>query len=128
LPDPTGGPEAAAAAYWLEHADVLVLPSAASKQDYNSVLDYLDIADIPPVIVASLIPRARRNREHPLAKRYMSAIQNRAYQVVDIPDDAELVRYAGMQGVPVETVSASLKAAYRRLAEVIAAAPEAVRS
>ena len=31
LPDPTAGPEAAAAAYWLEHADVLVLPSAASK-------------------------------------------------------------------------------------------------
>jgi MinD-like ATPase involved in chromosome partitioning or flagellar assembly len=128
LPDPTGGPEAAAAAYWLEHADVLVLPSAASKQDYNGVLDYLDIADMPPVIVAALVPRTRRNREHPLAKRYMSAIEHRAYRVVDIPDDAELVRYAGMQGVPVEAVSASLKAAYRHLAEAIASAPEPVRS
>jgi MinD-like ATPase involved in chromosome partitioning or flagellar assembly len=128
LPDPTGGPEAAAAAYWLEHADVLVLPSAASKQDYNGVLDYLDIADMPPVIVAALVPRTRRNREHPLAKRYMSAIEHRAYRVVEIPDDAELVRYAGMQGVPVEAVSASLKAAYRHLAEAIASAPQPVRS
>ena len=48
-------PEAAAAAYWLEHADVLVLPSAASKQDFNGVLDYLDVRDLPPVIVASLV-------------------------------------------------------------------------
>jgi hypothetical protein len=58
----------------------------------------------------------------------MSAIEHRAYRVVDIPDDAELVRYAGMQGVPVEAVSASLKAAYRHLAEAIASAPETVRS
>jgi MinD-like ATPase involved in chromosome partitioning or flagellar assembly len=128
LPDPTGGPEASAAAYWLEHADVLVLPSAASKQDFNGVLDYLEVRDIPPVIVAALVPRTRRNREHPLAKRYMSAIAQRAYRVVDIPDDAERVRYAGMQGVPVESVSTALKSAYRQLAEAIAAAPLPVAS
>jgi hypothetical protein len=113
----------AAAAYWLEHADVLVLPSAASKQDFNGVLDFLEVRDIPPAIVASLVPRTRRNREHPLAKRYMAAIAQRAYRVVDIPDEAERVRYAGMEGVPVETVSSALKAAYRELAEAIAAAP-----
>lgn len=124
LPDPTGGPAAAAAAYWLEHADVLVLPSAASKQDFNGVLDYLDVTDLPPVIVASLTPRTRRNREHPLTKRYMTAIAQRVYRVVDIPDDAERVRYAGMEGVPVETVSASLRAAYRELAEAIVLAPQ----
>jgi MinD-like ATPase involved in chromosome partitioning or flagellar assembly len=123
LPDVTAGPEAAAAAFWLEHADVLVLPSAASKQDFNGVLDYLDMRDLPPVIVASLVARSRRNREHPLAKRYMSAIAQRSYRVVDVPDDAERVRYAGMQGVPVETVSAALKAAYRELAMAIAQAP-----
>lgn len=123
LPDPTAGPEAAAAAYWLEHADVLVLPSAASKQDFNGVLDYLDMRDLPPVIVASLVARSRRNREHPLAKRYMSAIAQRAYRVVDIPDDAERVRYAGMEGVPVEAVSGALKSAYRDLAIAIAQAP-----
>ena len=126
LPDPTGGPAAAAAAYWLEHADVLVLPSAASKQDFNGVLDYLDVRDLPPVIVASLVPRTRRNREHPLTRRYMTAIAQRVYRVVDMPDDAERVRYAGMQGVPVEAVSASLRAAYRELAETIALAPQAV--
>ncbi len=126
LPDPTAGPEAAAAAYWLEHADVLVLPSAASKQDFNGVLDYLDVRDLPPAIVASLVPRTRRNREHPFAKRYMTAIAQRVYKVVDIPDDAERVRYAGMQGVPVEAVSASLRAAYRELAEAIVLAPQPV--
>jgi len=126
LPDPTAGPEAAAAAYWLEHADVLILPSAASKQDFNGVLDYLDVRDLPPAIVASLVPRTRRNREHPLARRYMTAIAQRVYRVVDIPDDAERVRYAGMQGVPVESVSSALGAAYRELAEAIALAPQAV--
>jgi hypothetical protein len=115
------------AAYWLEHADVLVLPSAASKQDFNGVLDYLEVPDIPPVIVASLVPRTRRNREHPLTKRYMSAIAQRAFRVVDIPDEAEQVRYAGMQGVPVEAVSASLKAAYRQIAEAIVSVPQAIR-
>lgn len=128
LPDPTGGAEATAAVYWLEHADVLVLPCAASKQDFNGVLDYLEVADIPPAVVASLVSRTRRNREHPLAKRYLSAIAQRAYRIVDMPDEAERVRYAGMQGVPVETVSAPLKAAYRELAEAIAAAPQPVTS
>jgi hypothetical protein len=105
---------------------VLVLPSAASKQDFNGVLDYLDVADLPPTIVASLVPRTRRNREHPLTRRYMAAITQRVYRVVDIPDDAERVRYAGMQGVPVESVSASLRAAYRELAEAIVLAPQAI--
>ena len=123
LPDPMAGPEAAAAAFWLEHADVLVLPSAASKQDFNGVLDYLDLRDLPPVIIASLVARSRRNREHPLAKRYMAAIAHRAYRVVDMPDDAERVRYAGMEGVPVEAVSGALKTAYRDLALAIAQAP-----
>lgn len=123
LPDPMAGPEAAAAAFWLEHADVLVLPSAASKQDFNGVLDYLDLRDLPPVIIASLVARSRRNREHPLAKRYMAAIAHRAYRVIDMPDDAERVRYAGMQGVPVEAVSGALKTAYRDLALAIAQAP-----
>ena len=35
----------------------------------------------------------------------MTAIAQRVYRVVDVPDDAERVRYAGMQGVPVEAVS-----------------------
>jgi hypothetical protein len=57
----------------------------------------------------------------------MAAIAQRVYRVVDIPDDAERVRYAGMQGIPVETVSGSLRAAYRELAEAIALSPPAVR-
>ena len=102
LPDPTAGPEAAAAAYWLEHADVLVLPSAASKQDFNGVLDYLDVRDLPPVIVASLVRGART------ASTAGQALhdRDRATRIPRRrdPGRAERVRYAGMEGVPVETV------------------------
>ena len=122
LPDPTAGPEAAAAAYWLEHADVLVLPTASSKQDFNGVLDYLELGDLPPAIVAYLVPRTRRNREHPLTKRYMAAIAQRASRVVNLPDDAEGVRYASMEGIPVEQVSPAMRDAYRDLTEAIATA------
>jgi MinD-like ATPase involved in chromosome partitioning or flagellar assembly len=123
LPDPTAGPEAAAAAYWLEQADVLVLPTASSKQDFNGVLDYLEIDELPSTIVAYLVPRTRRNREHPLTKRYMSVIEQRACQVINLPDDAEGVRYAGMEGIPVQDVSPAMRAAYRDLTAAIANAP-----
>ena len=124
LPDPTAGPEAAVAAYWLQEADVLVLPTASSKQDFNGVLDYLELRDLPSVIVAYLVPRTRRNREHPLTRRYLAAIEQRSWRIVKLPDDAERVRYAGMQGVPVQAVSGSMRAAYRELAEAIAVAPK----
>jgi hypothetical protein len=43
--------------------------------------------------------------------------------VVEVPDDANAVRLAGMEGVPVEQLSSRLRLAYRELAEVIAAMP-----
>jgi hypothetical protein len=120
LPDPTAGPEAAAAAFWLAHADVLILPTASSKQDFNGVLDYFEVRGLPPTIVAYLVPRSRRNREHPLTKRYTAAIAQRAERVVNVPDDAERVRYAGMEGIPVQDVSSAIRTAYRELTEAIA--------
>jgi hypothetical protein len=124
LPDPSAGPEAAVAAFWLEQADVLVLPTASSKQDFNGVLDFLDLRGLPTTIVAYLLPRTRRNRDHPLTKRYMAAIAQRAWQVVTLPDDADGVRYAGMEGIPVQEVSTQMRAAYRALTEAIARAPK----
>src|SRR5207302_4721789 len=115
LPDPTAGPEAAAAAFWLEQADVVVLPTASSKQDFNGVLDYLEVRDLPPAIVAYLVPRTRRNRDHPLTRRYLAVISQRAQRLVNLPDDAEGVRYAGMEGLPVQDVSPARRAAYRDL-------------
>ena len=120
LPDPTGGPEAAVAAYWLEHADVLLLPTASSKQEFIGVLDYLDVPNLPPTVVAYLVPRARRNREHPLTKRYLEAIAERSHAIVPVPDEGEQVKYAVMEGRPVQEVSPSLKSAYRRLATTVA--------
>jgi hypothetical protein len=124
LPDPLAGPEAAAAAYWLEQADCLVLPTASSKQDFNGALDYLELPDLPPAVVAYLRPVARRNREHPLTKRYLAAIAHRAVRVVDLPDQAEEVRYAGMEGLPVQAVSPALGAAYRDLVQAVAGLPK----
>lgn len=123
LPDPLAGPEAAAAAYWLEQADCLVLPSASSKQDFNGVLDYLEMSDLPPAVVAYITPSTRRNREHPLTRRYLAAIRQRACSVVELPDEPDRVRYAGMEGVPVEEVSPALGAAYRDLVQAVASLP-----
>ena len=119
LPDPTGGPEAAAAAYWLEIADVVVLPTAWSKQDFNGVLDYLELPDLPPAVVAYITPRTRRHREHPLTQRYLDAIAQQARSVVQLPDEADAVRYAGMAGVPVDSVSRRLRAGYRSRADAV---------
>ncbi|HKR98628.1 MAG TPA: hypothetical protein VJU79_03845, partial [Candidatus Dormibacteraeota bacterium] len=121
LPDPLAGPEAAVAAFWLEQADCLVLPTASAKQDFNGCLDYLELDDLPPTIVAYIRPASRRNREHPLTKRYLTAISQRASSIVSLPDDAERVRYAGMQGVPVQEVSPALGSAYRALVQAVAA-------
>ncbi|MGH7686009.1 MAG: hypothetical protein ACREN2_04235 [Candidatus Dormibacteria bacterium] len=125
LPDPTGGPEAAAAAYWLEIADVVVLPTAWSKQDFNGVLDYLELPDLPPAVVAYITPRTRRHREHPLTQRYLDAIAQQARSVVQLPDEADAVRYAGMAGVPLDSVSRRLRAGYRSLTEAVILAVDA---
>jgi hypothetical protein len=54
----------------------------------------------------------------------MAAIAQRAWQVVTLPDDADGVRYAGMEGIPVQEVSTQMRAAYRALTEAIARAPK----
>jgi MinD-like ATPase involved in chromosome partitioning or flagellar assembly len=126
LPDPMAGPEAAAAAYWLEHADVLVLPTTSSKQDFNGVLDYLDVRDLPPTVVPYIIPKVKRNREHPVTQQYLAVIRDRVHRIVEVPDEADKVRFAGMEGVPVERVSPTLRAAYRELTETIVQVPPRV--
>jgi cellulose biosynthesis protein BcsQ len=127
LPDPLAGPEAAAAAYWLEESDVLVLPTTSSKQDFNGVLDFLDVSGLPPVVVPYIVPDDKRNRDHPVTQQYLSVIRQRTYRIVDIPDEADNVRFALMEGVPVERVSPNLRKAYRELLEVLVRAPARVR-
>lgn len=119
LPDPTGGAEAAAAAYWLEVADVVVLPTAWSKQDFNGVLDYLEVPELPPAVVAYITPRARRHREHPMTQRYLDAIAQKANSVVQVADEADSVRYASMAGIPLDSVSRRLRSGYRALIEAV---------
>ncbi len=100
LPDPTAGPEAAVAAFWLEEADALVLPTGSSRQDFNGVLDYLDVPDLPPTVVPYIASSARRNRRHPMTRQYLDTIAPRVHAMVEIPDEADSVRFAGMEGAP----------------------------
>lgn len=125
LPDPMAGPEAAAAAaaFWLDEADVLVLPTACSRQDFNAVLDFLDVGDLPPVVVPCIVPATRRNRRHPVTQQYLADIGERVETIVEIPDEADRVRLAGMDGVAVQDVSAPMRRAYRRLTEAIVGLP-----
>jgi hypothetical protein len=128
LPDPTSGPEAAVAAFWLEEADALVLPTATSRQDFNGVLDYLDVPDLPPTVVPYIVSSTRRNRRHLMTRQYLDAIRARVDCLIGIPDEAENVRRAGMDGVPVEDVSPRMRVAYRRLTEAVSRLPARVRS
>ena len=123
LPDPTAGPEAAVAAYWLEVADALVLPTTSARADFNGALDYLDVGGLPPTVVAYIVPASRRLRDNPTTLEYVRALHQRVLSLVEIPEDAAAVRLAGMEGLPVEQLSSRLRLAYRELTEVIAAVP-----
>jgi MinD-like ATPase involved in chromosome partitioning or flagellar assembly len=127
LPDPTAGPEAAVAAYWLEVADILVLPTTSNRADFNGALDYLEVSGLPPTVVAYIVPDARRLRDNPTTLEYVRAIRQRALTLVEVPDDPNAVRLAGMEGLPVEQLSARLGRAYRELTEVIAIMPRRPR-
>ncbi len=127
LPDPMSGPEAAVAAFWLEEADALVLPTASSRQDFNGVLDYLDVRDLPPTVVPCIVSSSRRNRRHPVSRRCLATIAARVERVVEIPDDADSVRLAGLADAPVKDVSPRLGAAYRDLTDAVARLPGRAR-
>jgi MinD-like ATPase involved in chromosome partitioning or flagellar assembly len=127
LPDPLSGPEASVAAFWLEEADALVLPTAMSRQDFNGVLDYLDVQGLPPTVVPCIVSNARRNRRHPVTREYLDAIAARVSRVLEIPDEADSVRLAGMEGIPVQEVSPRLRAAYWEMTETVARLPARTR-
>ncbi len=124
LPDPTGGPEAAVASFWLEEADALVLPTGSSRQDFNGVLDYLDVPNRPPTVVPYIASSARRNRRHPMTRHYLDTIGPRVQAIVEIPDEADNVRFAGMQGSAVRDVSPRMRTAYHELTAAVARLPK----
>lgn len=124
LPDPLAGPEAAVASFWLDEADALILPAATSRQDFTGVLDYLDVPGLPPTVVPWIRASARRTRDHPATRRYLAAIASRVASVVEIPDEADSVRLAGMSGLPVQAVSRRMGRAYRELTAALALLPQ----
>jgi hypothetical protein len=123
VPDPTAGPEAAVAAYWLEVADVLVLPTTSARADFNGALDYLEVAGLPPTLVPYIVSVERRLRDNPTTVEYLAAIRRGANRIVEVPDEANAVRLAAMEGVPAQQLSPRLGLAYRELTEAIAGMP-----
>lgn len=127
LPDSVGPPEAATAASWLEVADVVVLPTAWSKHNFNGVLDYLALHDVPPAVVAYMPPRGRRHREHPLTQRYVDAIALRACSIVELPVEADNPRNASAINAPLSASSREIRAGYRSLIQAVMRAAEPQR-
>lgn len=79
---------------------------------------------IPSAVAISGIHKMMDHRESGLARRYLAAIGQQAACVVQLPDEAEPVRYAVMEGLPLDSVSPRLRLAYRRLAQAVATAPK----
>ena len=127
LPDVTAGPEAAVAAFWLDEADALVLPTATARNDFTAVLDYLDVGDMPPVVVPCIVPSNRRTRNHPAVRQYRDEIASRGATIVDVPDAADSVRLAGLESVAVRDVSSAMRSAYRALCSAVAVLPPRAR-
>jgi len=107
-----------------------LIPAAVALSGIHKMMEhresggsFLELRDLPAAVVAYIAPSARRNREHPLTKRYLAAIAQRAQCIVNLPDDADRVRYAGMQGIPVQDVSPALGNAYRELVQAVAGSP-----
>ena len=95
------------------------------KSDFDGVLDYLEVGGLPSTVVPYIVAASRNLRENPLTLAYLDAIRSRVASVVEIPDEANAVRLAGMSGVPAERLSSRLRLAYRDLTEAVAVMPRA---
>jgi len=79
---------------------------------------------IPSAVAISGIHKMMDHRESGLARRYLDAIEQQVARVVEVPDEAEPVRFAVMEGLPLDAVSPRLRLAYKRLAEAVATVPK----
>ena len=57
---------------------------------------------LPPTVVPYIVGTSKRLRDNPLTLEYVDAIRSRVAAIVEVPDDANAVRLAGMSGVPAE--------------------------
>ena len=112
-----------------------LIPAAVALSGIHKMMEhretgasFMEVPDLPSIVVAYIVPTSRRNREHPLTKRYLAAIGQRAHRIVTIPDEADGIRYAGMEGIPIQDVSPRLRNAYRELVETAALAAQSGRS
>jgi hypothetical protein len=117
-----GDPAGEAVSYWLEHADAVMLPTTASQASFNGVLDYLDLPDLPPVVVAYIAPNDRKARKHPVNHAYLEEIGAKVCDIVEFPFESGL-EYADYEKTAVIDVTPALRQAYWRLTEAIIRVP-----
>ena len=122
-----GDPAGEAVAYWLEHADVLVLPSTSAKKSFNGVLDYLELSKqgvhLPPVVVPYIPSRERQVRQHQHTQTLLRAIEEEGARVVLIPNESK-VDLADFDSIPIIQVTPALREAYWQLTEAVVRAPK----
>jgi hypothetical protein len=119
-----GDPAGEVVAYWMEHADCLVLPTTANPEDLVAVLDYLAVENLPPTVVAYIVSGSRKVRDHPTARRFLEEIAAKVFAVVEIPDDkGDDLKRLKLEGRPINEAPAKFGRAYRSLIEAILQVP-----
>jgi len=111
LPSMTTSPEAAVAEYWIRRSSILILPMRVHPTDMDGVLQYLDVPDLPPVVVTYLSPRNKKTLERSAVKSFFATITPRVAAIIEVPDDPK-VEQASFEGQNVEEVSPELGVAY----------------
>lgn len=120
-----GDPAGEVVAFWMEHADCLVLPTTANPEDLLAVLDYLAVDNLPPTIVAYVVSASRRVRTHPAARRYLDEIATKVFALVEIPADTkDELKQLKLDGRPINEAPSKFGRAYQSLIDAISQVPE----
>ena len=116
LPDASSA-EGAICAFYLELADLVVMPTTDDPNRLLGVLEYLDAPSLKgkPAIVSYIVSPDRRLRTHPRVVELLNRIRSRVTAVVPVPK-SEKATLAIVEGVSILEVSAQLRSAYVQLA------------
>lgn len=112
LPDASSA-EGAICAFYLEEADLAVMPTTDDPNRLLGVLEYLDAPTLrgKPVIVSYIVSPDRKLRTHPRVVELLDRIRARAAAVVMVPK-SEKATLAIVEGVSILEVSGQLRDAY----------------
>lgn len=116
LPDASSA-EGAICAFYLDVADLVIMPTTDDPNRLIGVLEYLDAPSLrgKPAIVSYIVSPDRRLRTHPRVVELLDRIRSRVTAVVAVPK-SEKATFAIVEGVSILDVSPQLRGAYVQLA------------